>query len=329
MSVRVILMIILSWPINVNCQSNMTKLSALSTKERGLFLAYSVGDNETFYICGGKVELIYPKRDIVKELNLKTISEIGHRAYSSLSFDGQYIAYVRRISASNNDEAITIFSLRDNSTKDLIRSPKPIYGLAWSPGAKQIAFLARNPYEENYRFSLYTVTLSSQQITDLTPNAYLDANSSISWSPDGREIAVQQSYSSPIKGQSQGVVLVDCETKQNRRVDFGRDPSWSPDGQRIAYLDISGENCYTIRRDGASKVKLFSGARVISFGRELAGPLVWSPDMRFLVFHEMAGLIGDQRRIYVLNLRTGKKSEVFSGGRLELVDWRDCAVLSR
>ena len=122
---------------------------------------------------------------------------------------------------------------------------------------------------------------------------------------------------------------MDCETKQNRRVDFGRDPSWSPDGQRIAYLDISGENCYTIRRDGASKVKLFSGARVISFGRELAGPLVWSPDMRFLVFHEMAGLIGDQRRIYVLNLRTGKKSEVFSGGRLELVDWRHCAVLSR
>ena len=57
-------------------------------------------------------------------------------------------------------------------------------------------------------------------------------------------------------------------------------------------------------------------------GDRLTGPLVWSPDKHYLIYHTEDGRIGDQRKIYLFDLNTKKSEEIFSGGRLEIINWR-------
>ena len=78
---------------------DMRKLSDLSHREGWVFLAYAGISNKIFYVHDGRVELIYPQTDVVKELGPNVISELGHEASPSLSPNGAQIAFVRRFSA--------------------------------------------------------------------------------------------------------------------------------------------------------------------------------------------------------------------------------------
>lgn len=152
----------------------------------------------------------------------------------------------------------------------------------------------------------------------------LDPNTSISWSPNGKEIVVQEQLDvSSKEAHSYAVVVVNRETKARRVAEYGRDPSWSPDGELIAYVDEDGENCHTIKPDGTNKQRLFSYKESPFFARgyRLTGPLVWSPDMRYLIYHREDGSTGDKRKIYLFDLKSKKQDEIFSGSRLEIMTW--------
>ncbi|MEK6323270.1 MAG: hypothetical protein AABN33_16640 [Acidobacteriota bacterium] len=315
---------ILSLIVSSTDVPNMKKLADSSQREGWAFLAYASFCNRTYYVHSGKIDVIYPKTDVIKELGLHWCSDVLHQAQPAPSSDGNYVAYVRRLSASNKDEAISIYNLADNTIQDLVRVDMSVYELGWSPNGKEIAFIAAYNNDRYSIFSLHVVSLDSHQVTALTPLVKLSPSTPICWSPDSKEVLVQEQMgSSARRGAAIGIVIVNRETKTRRRIEYGKHPSWSRNGELIAFLDEDGRTCYVINPDGTSRQVLFSykESMLLPSGYELIGPLVWSPDMRYLIYHRTDGRIGDQRRIYMFDLKSKKSEEIFSGGRLEIMSW--------
>jgi Tol biopolymer transport system component len=293
----------------------MQKLSDLSQKEGWVFLAYDSDRNKTYFISDGKVNLIYPKTDVIKELGLNQVVELGYTATPALSPDENLIAYIRRFSAATRDQAITIYNLRDNTSQDLITSPKNIYDLYWSPTGKEIAFIAKDDHKNNYASRLYTVDVKSRQISELNPG---ENSASMSWSPDGKEFVVSS---------DRGLNIVNRETKSRKNIGDGRQPSWSPNGEFIAYLGDyfkkeERNNWYVIKSDGTNKQILFSHKEFIPSGQGFIDKLIWSPDMRYVIYHRTAGEQMYNKKTYLLDLKTKKRTEIHGESGLGIVDWR-------
>jgi Tol biopolymer transport system component len=105
-------------------------------------------------------------------------------------------------------------------------------------------------------------------------------------------------------------------------------PSWSPDGKLIAYLDhwraVDGEQEHlcTMRPDGTGKTELMSAGGWFLSRQKLAGPFVWSPDMRYIAYHAKAGMKGGQSDLYIRDLKTRKSKKIYSELDLVLFAWK-------
>jgi Tol biopolymer transport system component len=97
----------------------------------------------------------------------------------------------------------------------------------------------------------------------------LQSNTTLSWSPDGRRIALDAwpvpapASCSTAAPRGAGYVI-DVAARRLRRLGTGSAPSWSPDGRRIAFED--GQKLVVERSDGSSR-------RVVGTGSSLS----WSP----------------------------------------------------
>ena len=93
------------------------------------------------------------------------------------------------------------------------------------------------------------------------------AGGSVSWSPDGRAIAVEDGWG---RGPH-GITLIDPELGTGRVLPLdpsvtGRDPHWSPDGERLAFVD-EGEIHLVDSRHGRSRHAARRGiARLLAVG---------------------------------------------------------------
>jgi Tol biopolymer transport system component len=141
----------------------------------------------------------------------------------------------------------------------------------------------------------------------------------MSWSPDGKEFVVADAPDSDGDTNGAGLFVINRATKVRRKIGDGACPSWSPDGRLIAFLDGEKEECYTTTPDGSRRQKLFSYKPPLFSGYRLMPPLVWSPDMRYLIFHREDGTKSDQRKTFLFDLHTKKKSEILSGGPFHIV----------
>ena len=297
---------------------DMRKLSEVSLERGWMFLAYQTGLNKAYVVREGRVELIHPKTDQVNSRGVG--SGIRHQADPAFAPDGKQVAFVRQSSPGPNNEVIAVQNLSDGTSLDLVSLPMFVYSVSWAPNGKEIAFIAEKANDKVTRFGLYIVRLEDRQITPLTPGSFLDPNSSASWSPDGQEIAVVAWPEGTAKERRDSVVVVKRASGSQRSIAYGRYPSWSLDGEVIAYLD--GQHCYTIRPDGTNSQLLFSFNRwPLRRWYTLKGPLLWSPDMKYLIYHREDGEKGDSRKIYLLDLKSNEKKEIFSGYPLELVGW--------
>jgi hypothetical protein len=119
--------------------------------------------------------------------------------------------------------------------------------------------------------------------------------------------------------------VVDLSSGNRQYLVDGHDAAWSPRGDKIAYCDAFESNCYTMSSSGGEPKHLFGArsrfAAALLYSR-FRGPLVWSPDQRFLVFHEPAGLKGAENNAYVYDLKHKKKRKIFSGAMVSFEDWK-------
>jgi len=276
------------------------KLAGLS-KQHHTFLC-QVGSYEIFCVRDGTTDLIYRQDDGADQ-----ISRLG---YPSLSRDGRYCAFVKKLGVHDNvvEQAIWLFDIQTKNSTELIQGRLGVWSLSWSPNGKEIAFVRDS---ENGNRGLYAINIATREIRELVPPEtgpdHLKLpprhyQSLVSWSPDGGEIALET---------KEGVVLVDLATrKMSKLVDGGQSPAWSPDGKLIAYL-MDAQHCFTITPSGIENTLVFSYKKKDSIDYSLLGPIVWAPDMRSLICNREAGMIGDQRQAYLVNLADKSKKKIF------------------
>jgi Tol biopolymer transport system component/tRNA A-37 threonylcarbamoyl transferase component Bud32 len=105
---------------------------------------------------------------------------------------------------------------------------------AWAPDGKRIAFVRRAP-----NGGIYTVSAlggAERRLSGLVPN------SQMSWSPDGKWLAL-----SLRDEKDRGILLLPVEGGEPQRISnpkspgFNRSPAFAPDGQRLGFVGCTGE----------------------------------------------------------------------------------------
>lgn len=298
------------------------QIQNLSQKEHAALLVYEPGYNQSTVIKNGQPHLIYPQQGTLKTLGFSWSSDVLHYALPSLSPDGNQVAFVRRLSANSSSETVTIYDFQQRTYQDLCTVSKGIYFLAWSPLGNSIAFISEKNQNQPLGFRLNLLDIKSQQVTELLPATVLGANGFFSWSPNGKEIVFEQDVLQETKSDKlKQLIILNLEKKDLRILGYGCQPAWSPDGQFIAFLEPKGKTCYLIHPDGSNKQKLFSYKEILPFGFEMIGPLIWSPESQYLIYHRTDGTKGDRRKVFSFNLRTRKKQELCSGSALQITGW--------
>jgi DNA-binding SARP family transcriptional activator len=119
-----------------------------------------------------------------------------------------------------------------------------------------------------------------------------------SWSPDGKQIAVETSQFGDSGHKKVGIL--DVSTGSIRPLDAvhetQREARWSPDGTRIAFIGHANDSLYAICVSGLSGEHRFC-ARVHDDNTRIAG---WSDDAHVLLFVEAT------RQLQELDTRTGQ-----------------------
>lgn len=256
----------------------------------------AVADNEIglFSISDGKVTTIYPR-------NLNPYSSIqergGYFMYPSFSPDGNKIA----ISGTLDDCSLIIIDIAGTLKKKLFTTSKYKIGAkAWSPKGSEIAYIFKKGYGGSF---IYKASLDSNSTELITGN--VNSLSSISWSPDGRNLVYQSS--------DDEIAVIDVSTKNTKYLAKGTAPSWSAAGL-IAYRGIDGKY-YVIDPDGSNKKFVLDGREkwlrnVFSSEYEIYGPLTWSPDGRFFLYARKSGLKGHIYKLHVFDLESGKHTRI-------------------
>src|SRR5262245_41182587 len=188
------------------------------------------------------------------------------------SRDGQQIAYFGRedsgagVVVSKPDGSNAVFLAKTEGTNH----PLPSNGerLAWSPDAKQIAFISASPgpetenangdpmvirrylykptasegltrFNDNRRLHIFIVDVATKQVRQLTKGDYYEH--SIEWSPEGGEILfVSNREPDPDRFFNYDIFAANAASGEVRRLTTTRNaeyrPIWSPNGKTIAYL---------------------------------------------------------------------------------------------
>lgn len=203
--------------------------------------------------------------------------------------------------------AMGVYSLRDKKWK--------VYGdfcmlgagsAAFSPDGTKIAFEAslrtasRDCGAGYEKKALLIFDLASGQFTQVPDTARVVANAGISWSPDGRYLAVQmyQQGKSPFR-----VVLIEVGTWVQKTIADGGDPSWSPKGDWIAYDVSAGMACMMMHPDGTgAKMVLDAFRRFGAWG--IVSGAVWAPDGKTILLNEQSE--GGDINVVSVDLGTGQ-----------------------
>jgi hypothetical protein len=166
--------------------------------------------------------------------------------------DGTKIAFLRNRSTAWELRAVAATGGADELRGILPVVDDPPYGIspaAISPDFSTVAFRVGDRL-------LRIADVERSTSIDISLSAH-----SLSWSPDGRFLAVGSNLPSEI-------YVVRADGSGLRKVADGTYPSWSPDGERLAFVAIP--NIAIVERDG-------TGRRTVWQTAGWSGPAAWSP----------------------------------------------------
>jgi len=170
----------------------------------------------------------------------------------------------------------SLFVIRPDGTR-LRRLTPPgigVFAYAWSPEGSLIAYTVREAPFTDRRDSVWLVRPDGTGRRLLVPTSTL-TSPDVSWSPDGKEIAlaVGPYPGPPLSKYWIAVVPVAGGETRRLRSGYAGQLAWSPRGDEIAYGDGGGA-IWTIGVGGAHRRRL---AGYQAFGLGLGLPS-WSPD---------------------------------------------------
>jgi serine/threonine protein kinase/Tol biopolymer transport system component len=213
----------------------------------------------------------------------------------SFSRDGAWVAYV------TYPEGILWRSKVDGSERlQLTSPPMQPYMPEWSPGGKQIAFMALAPGKP---WQVYLVLAEGGGLQQVTIGEQSQGDPQ--WSPDGNSLAFDLEPFVGPSGMSCAIYLLDLRTKQVSTL-AGSDglffsPLWSPDGRYIV-----AQTCDVHK----SVIYDFTTGKWTDFVNLPAGYPRWSRDGKY--FYSDTGGFGKEPIFYRIRMTDRKFERLFS-----------------
>jgi hypothetical protein len=198
----------------------------------------------------------------------------------------------------NNPSRVGLYSRRTSDGGGLIRLTNSGTRADWpilsSPDGSKLLFFrpdARNQTSDSAPQDLFVVGADGSGLTRLTPRgtttAVVFSYDSVSWSPDGTQVAVAAAHGPFWRTTIHSVYIASAAGSSFKRVGpLGNiwDAVWSPDGRWIAFSMASKatgglSELYLMHPDGSGVRQLTSGT-----GGLFSLHPTWSPDSSQLVF---------------------------------------------
>ncbi len=192
---------------------------------------------------------------------------------------------------------------------------------ALSPDGTQIAYFSEKDF---YFVDLYLADATTGKVDRRLLKSSFSANyetfrfinSGVSWSPDGRYIAMAAK-----KGPKGDLIIVDvARHREIRRITLDLNgittPAWSPDGKQIVFTGYNGgiSDLYVVNTDG-------SGFRQLTDDRNGDFHPVWSPDGKSIAFATDRGPATDFSILSFSNMRIALFH--LDDGTIEVLDHMD------
>jgi Tol biopolymer transport system component len=259
---------------------------------------------------GGGIYLVRPDGTALRQLFPGAVSDVVW------SPDGRRLAY-----AGTGG----VYVVRRNGARPMRILDQRFSLPAWAPDGRRLAVVKD---ESDLTTAIYVVNADGTGLRRLPPpfvarsdphwDLVAASETEPSWSPDGREIAVEA-------GDGEIVVVRLADGRVRKIVDVrGFQPAWSPDGRLIAFE--SAQALWVANANGSGGLRRIAAEAVFEEGTNAS----WSPDSRRLVFevlHDRGRYTRRASSLSVVDAAGGDVRKLTFGGSVgDDPAWRDGVI---
>ena len=197
------------------------------------------------------------------------LGEINMAGRTEVSRDGTRVAWI-----SNSDGSLWQSHLDGSERLQLTTPPMSVFMMRWSPDARSIAFMGKEP---DKTWKIYSISTEGGQPQVVSEEARSQADPD--WSPDGKTIVFGRSSELMAEDSTpKAIQTVDLATHQVLTLPGSQglfSPRWSPDGRYLVAMPLDQR-----------KLMLFDFAarKWTEFSRGTFNNPVWSKDGRYLYY---------------------------------------------
>ncbi|HZY98767.1 MAG TPA: S9 family peptidase [Candidatus Baltobacteraceae bacterium] len=243
----------------------------------------------------------------------------------AFSPDGTQLAFIAQDEANEKDQ-IFVMPLDGGDARPVTHGKTDVEEFTWRPDGRAFAYVATDPeperkgadrFRDSFIFTTEPITArsrprplhlfvqpagggASRQLTFGPQSATSDY--SLSWSPDGKTIAITLVPNEILNDESYShVALVDVETKTVRgltgRTEWESSPLFSPDGKHVAYTYSTGDpqvtlvQLYVTTPEGGKETavsgKIDGDVTDYSWSHDSKSVLIASPDRTTMAIYRL------------------------------------------